>query len=430
MENEFLPPTWLDKGKVDHVEFCGKFLRKYPLACEGTTFFDEDGRITDERKVKLLIYDMLRPYLTNNLIAQMELILATLRFECARQPIVDKLGTLHLANGTYDLIEGFSPIKHICRYRFPFDYVEKPDPPERWLTFLQDLLEWEDIMILQEFMGYCLIPVTNAQKMLIITGRGGEGKSRIGVVMKALLGNAMAMGSVAKIEQSPFARADLENLLLFVDDDLKMEGLKSTNYIKSIITAEVPMDLERKGQQSYQGKLNVRFMTFGNGTLRALYDRSHGFFRRQIILSAKEKDPNRVDDPFLSAQLKDEISAIFLWCVEGLERLMCNDFRFSESKSAQANMESAISDSNNIGEFLRAEEYIRFDGDCCASSKALYETYCHWCQDNAVNPMAAQTFTTYLRQESRRYGLEYSNTIPIGNGKKVRGFRGIHIARA
>ena len=38
-----------------------------------------------------------------------------------------------------------------------------------------------------------------------------------------------------------------------VDDDLDMNALTKTNYVKSIVTAELRMDLERKKEQSYQG---------------------------------------------------------------------------------------------------------------------------------------------------------------------------------
>ena len=34
---------------------------------------------------------------------------------------------------------------------------------------------------------------------------------------------------------------------------MKMEALKQTNYVKSIVTAQGKMDLERKSVQSYQG---------------------------------------------------------------------------------------------------------------------------------------------------------------------------------
>ena len=34
---------------------------------------------------------------------------------------------------------------------------------------------------------------------------------------------------------------------------MRMEALRQTNYVKSIVTAQGKMDLERKGKQSYQG---------------------------------------------------------------------------------------------------------------------------------------------------------------------------------
>ena len=91
--------------------------------------------------------------------------------------------------------------------------------------------------------------------MLMLIGKGGEGKSRIGVVMNAIFGLNMNTTSIQKVENNRFARADLEGKLLMVDDDLDMNALTKTNYVKSIVTAELRMDLERKKEQSYQGLL-------------------------------------------------------------------------------------------------------------------------------------------------------------------------------
>lgn len=170
---------------------------------------------------------------------------------------------------------------------------------------------------MQEYLGYCLIPSTKGQKMLMLIGKGGEGKSRIGVVMNAIFGLNMNTTSIQKVETNRFARADLEGKLLMVDDDLDMNALTKTNYVKSIVTAELRMDLERKKEQSYQGQLYVRFLCFGNGALTALHDRSDGFFRRQIILTTKDKPADRFDDPFLAEKLIAEKEGIFLWMLEG-----------------------------------------------------------------------------------------------------------------
>ena len=78
----------------------------------------------------------------------------------------------------------------------------------RWLQFLNELLYEEDIPALQEYIGYCLLPVTKAQKMLLMVGKGGEGKSRIGLILRELFGSSMYTGSLQKVETNRFARAD------------------------------------------------------------------------------------------------------------------------------------------------------------------------------------------------------------------------------
>ena len=76
---------------------------------------------------------------------------------------------------------------------------------------------------------------------------------------------------------------------------MKTEALPQTNNIKTLVTLEDKIDIERKGQQSVQGTLYVRFACFGNGSLHALYDKSNGFYRRQLLLTTKEKPVGRVD---------------------------------------------------------------------------------------------------------------------------------------
>ena len=151
----------------------------------------------------------------------------------------------------------------IVRCRLPVAYNPNAPSPTRWLAFLDGLLYPEDIPTLQEFIGYCLIPSNKGQRMMVIKGSGGEGKSQIGAVLAALFGSNMKDGSIGKISENRFARADLEHILLCVDDDMRMEALRQTNYVKSIVTAQGKMDLERKGKQSYQGWMCARLLEIG-----------------------------------------------------------------------------------------------------------------------------------------------------------------------
>lgn len=261
---------------------------------------------------------------------------------------------------------------------------------------------------------------------MVIIGKGGEGKSRVGLVMRRILGDNMNSSSIQKVETNRFARADLEHKLLMIDDDMKMEALPQTNYIKSIVTLEDKIDLERKSKQSVQGILYTRFLCFGNGNLNSLYDRSYGFFRRQIILTTKEKDKNRKDDPYLIEKLEAEKEGIFLWCLEGLKRLIKNDFQFTISEQAVRNLEKAMEEGDNAISFMKSEGYVRLETGTMATSKALYETYCKWCSDNVEKPMSAKSFSSHLRQHEEEYGIKYSTNITGENGKNARGFKGIH----
>ena len=422
-------PEWLQKGgQIQEVKFCNEFLGRYPMICINGTFFDKHGRV-EEQVVRKAIFDWVAAHTETNLMRKVESCLRALKLKAQGNdlPISDRV--IHLANGLFRLGDSFQERLEFCRHRLPVNFIQDGPPPTNWLRFLDDLLEPEDILTLQEFMGYCLIPTNAAQKMLIIVGRGGEGKSRIGLVMRDLLGENMCVGSIAKVENSPFARADLEHRLLMVDDDLKMEALKSTNYIKSIISSEIPMDLEKKGIQSYQGRLYCRFMAFGNSSIQALHDRSYGFFRRQIILTTKKRDPGREDDPFLSELLRREKDSIFFWALEGIYRLWGNNFQFTLSRQARENLLDSMTEGINALEFMRSEGYIVFDTRLQITSRQLYRIYCDWCDDNSLMPLLPRSFSAWLRENQEDYRVEYSRSVPAGAGRYVRGFRGIGPAR-
>lgn len=420
-------PVWFDGKKVNESAFCRAFLSGYPMICVNGSFFTKEGRVCDENMLRREIYNVVHPYIKSGVAKKLDGILELLRVEAYTPDLPVQEDRIHVANGTYFLNEGFTKKKEYCRNRLPVAYHPDAAEPVRWRSFLEELLHPEDILTLQEYMGYCLIPTTKAQKMLMLVGQGGEGKSRIGVVMRALFGENMVNGNLSKVETNRFARADLEHVLVMVDDDMKLEALPQTNYIKTIITAELPLDLEKKSRQSYQGELFCRFLGFGNGSLKALYDRSDGFFRRQIILTTKKKNRNRVDDPYLSEKLIAEKEGIFLWCLEGLRRLIAQDYKFTISERTRENMEEAISDGNNVVDFLHSEGYIELKADDEVSSKQLYAVYEMWCGDNALKPLSPRSFSLYLTENQDTYNLEATNNIHIAGGKRVRGFMGIRL---
>ncbi len=419
---------WLtDEGKIDEPLFCEWYLDRNPMICVHECFYTVDGLVTDEGRIKREIYDIISPHMNTKIAQRVDQLFKAMKIAAYSEPLPILCDRIAVANGTLFLNGRLSDHKEYCRNRLNVDYNEQAPKPVRWLRFLHDLLEPEDISTLQEFLGYCLIPSTKGQKMLMLIGKGGEGKSRIGLVMNEIFGTSMNTTSIQKVENNKFARADLEDKLLMVDDDLDFSALPKTNYIKSIVTAECRMDVERKGIQSYQSQLYVRFLCFGNGAMTALHDRSDGFFRRQIILTTKDRDPNRVDDPYLTEKLIEEKEGIFLWMIEGLIRLLGNNYQFTISDRARENISSVVRSANNIMDFLESEGYIRLKADSETSTKNLYAAYKCWCEDNAEHTLSQKSFANFLSQNAAVYNLEPVNCVRIGGGKRCRGYMGIEV---
>ena len=379
-------PSWLDGDKIDEVLFCEELRAEHPMLSIHEVFFTVDGKVTDEGWIKNAIFEKLKPYVRRGLSRKIVSLLDTLRACCYSSPLPIYHDRIHVANGTLFLDGRFEASKDFCLNRLPVRYDPEAPFPAKWIAFL---------------------------------------KSRVGIVLSALLGTNMYNGSIAKVETSPFARADLEYGLLLVDDDMKMEALPQTNIIKSLVTAEMPMDLEKKGKQSYQGTMYVRLLGFGNGTLKSLYDRSVGFFRRQIILTVKDRPKDRVDDPFLSEKLCGEIEGILLWTLEGLHRLQANDYRFTISARSRENMQESMTESNNVIEFLKSEGYIGFKADLDISSQRLYELYVLWCEENAEKPLSTRSFCLQMAALAAEYNLEPTNKVHA-HGRQVRGYVGIY----
>ena len=260
--------------------------------------------------------------------------------------------------------------------------------------------------------------------MMFIIGQGGEGKSRIAIVLREIFGDNMITGNFQRIECDRFFRYNLKDKLLMVDDDMQMSALPSTGYIKNLVTAEIPIDVEAKGKQSEQALLYTRLLCLGNGSPKALYDKSKGFSRRMIILTTLPPPENRVIDPHIADKFLAEKEKIFCWMFDGLRRLIANHYRFTLSDKARLNVKETMQDSCNIPDYLADSSRVTYGEKLCVTSTALYNSYYAWCEDNALTALKRETFISWVKQNEADYHISYSTNI-ASNGRNVRGFKGL-----
>lgn len=181
-------PDWYDGKRINEVLFCQQFLKKHPMKCVRGRLFMVDGLIEDEAQIGNLILEEISGCLTSGLSKVVANLLSSIKLQAYSPPLPIETDRIHVVNGTLFLDGSFTEEKSYCNNRLSVAYLPDAPPPVRWLRFLSELLVPEDIPTLQEYMGYCLLPTTKGQKMLLMIGKGGEGKSRIGLVMRSLLG--------------------------------------------------------------------------------------------------------------------------------------------------------------------------------------------------------------------------------------------------
>ena len=429
-EYDIQTPVWLEDKRINDVTYCETFVQRHPLYyLENEGFRDVDG-IISEGMIRSMIYRDISPYYKNNTYQHTNRLLKTLKDHVFQEVIPIEEYAIHFLNGTFNVKDNtFSEIREIALNPLPVVYNPNAPKPETWLRFINTLLYSEDIMCFQEFMGYLMIPSTRGESLLMLIGRGGEGKSIIKHVLFNMFGSNMTTYSLHRIESNNYSFGDLENRLVSVDDDMMLEQLRSSNKIKTIVTSKDKTAIEVKHSPSHQGRLYARLLGFGNGPLSALHDNTDGFYRRQLIMKVKNKNRiSREDDRFLCDMLDNEMEGIVLWCLEGLRRLIENEFHFSVSDRMEKNRKEIMEEQNNIISFMESVGYIEYGVQTKTPSIRLYEAYVKWCKDNAEESQEMKTFCVYLKTHAERYNIKYVENIPqVGTNKRIRGYKGIRV---
>ena len=116
--------------------------------------------------------------------------------------------------------------------------------------------------------------------------------------------------------------------------------------------------------------------------------------------------------------------------MEGLNRLIANNYQFTVSERAEANVRMIAKDANNVPEFLRSEGYLIYDPESETSTKDLYEAYKDWCEDNAEITLSIKSFANQMAQYADTFHLNADNNIYIRGGKRCRGYHGVGVIRS
>ena len=234
---------------------------------------------------------------------------------------------VHLANGVLILSENggfvkknFSP-DFYSRNQSPIVY----DPNARCDRFLKELLlpavSTDDALLIQKYMGQCLLGDNLIQRFLILDGLAGRGKTQLALVIQNLIGliNVIQLRTNLLNERFELYRFRKKSLLIGVDVPGTFLSEKSAQVIKGLVGGDM-FSPERKGSpEDFQIKGNYCVVITSNSRLHIKLEGDHSAWERRLSIVRYEAPPplKKIPD-FADLLIKEEGSGILNFALEGL----------------------------------------------------------------------------------------------------------------
>ena len=285
------------------------------------------------------------------------------------------------------------------RNALAFAFNPAAPEPKEWLAFLDSIWKSdpEVIGLLQEFMGYLLLPDTSQQKILLMIGPPRSGKGTIAETMRELVGRVNTCSPSAGSLAGDFGREPLLNKTLAIMSDVRVgTRTNKASLIETLlaVSGEDAVTVGRKYKRAWEGHLRTRFVIMTND-LPDLPDPSGALASRMLPL-VMTKSFLGSEDHGLKGRIRAELPGILLWAVEGWRRLQERG-HFELPASARDTIQDLAEVGTPVARFLR-DVCVRED-EARTPKDALYERWERWRLDEGVldGPAGKNALTRDLR---------------------------------
>jgi len=209
------------------------------------------------------------------------------------------------------------------------------------------------IAALQEFFGYCLMPHARYKKALLCVGESDCGKSTIPFLLRTLLGNENIAGVGVEHMDDERKRAPLLGKLVNLLTELTSDAMIADGGFKTLVSTEEPILFDPKHLAPVMDTPICKHV-FVTNTKPKINDKSNATFRRLLLIHFNHVIPQNEQDTLVWDKLKNEITGILSWALEGAARLYKNGGKFTDPGA------------DEVKEYKREQNPIQgFIEDCC-----------------------------------------------------------------
>lgn len=313
----------------------------------------------------------------------------------------------------------------------PFDASAKCD------RFFDELLipslSADDALLLQKYTGLCLLGNNLIQKLLILDGKPGRGKSTLALIIQKLVGqiNVTELRTQHLSERFELFRYLKKNLLVGVDVPGKFLSEKGAYVIKGLVGGDW-FDAEQKcGTGSFPFQGNFCILITSNSRLQVRLDGDTGAWKRRLLIIRFEAPaPAKKIPHFDDLLIQKEGSGILNWALQGLGMLLKDiqtggDIKLSEAQGRI--VDGLLSESDSLRHFLM--DNVVQDEEADLSTTEIVEAYAEYCPLKGWNPKPITIIHRELESLMLElFGTSKSNSIirkdeDSQKEKSYRGFR-------
>lgn len=326
---------------------------------------------------------------------------------------------INLKNGTFEIspkdtgtnisLRPFEPADFIT-YQLPFEYNPDAKSPLFEAYLNKVLPDKERQRVLAEYLGFIFIKHGNnalkEEKALILYGTGANGKSVFFEIVSALLGteNVSNYSLQSLTNDNGYFRAKIANKL--VNYASEINGKLETDVFKQLVSGE-PVEARLPYGQPFILKQYAKLI-FNCNELPKDVEHTNAYFRRFLIIPFDVTIPEHEQDKQLHTKIiEKELSGVFNWILEGLNRLLVQG-RFSCCEASKNAVEQYKKESDSVLMFLDETGYS-ISNDNYMPLKELFGEYRNYCHESGFKHCSLKTFAERLRNTGfetcrRKYG--------------------------
>jgi putative DNA primase/helicase len=342
---------------------------------------------------------------------------------CSRKMFNRDKWIINVENGLLDVrrkeLKPHSP-HYFCTIRIPVTYNPSADCP-KIKQFFKEVLNPEDIPVIEELFGYCLIPDYSIQRAFLLVGDGANGKSTLLNLLKAFIGAENCAGVPWQaLELNRFAKSELDGKLVNMFADIPTQSLSQTGGFK-MLTGGDSIGTEKKFKGYFSFVNYARLIFSANKPPKVYNEDSYAFWRRWIILDFPNEFTGEKADKQILEKLttREELSGLLNLALTGLSRLLKKQ-EFSYIKSVDDVTEIYLKAADPIFAFLK--EKCEVANDQWISKDDLYETFKEYCKTNKIPLKKPNSFARALQNQTF---INISSDRVLDGGKRVRVWKGI-----